>query len=109
MTYYIFNTEAEALSAEQQIVNNVRNWVISNVPGALSEDGTKLRGRNAKTGEFVDAFTTRWAIPRQIIDGRWVFEKPTSEKTEPIPVSVFIANIVSEETEYDDGWFITDI
>lgn len=34
MTYHVFNTEAEVLSA----------------------DSTKLRGCNAETGEFVDAF-----------------------------------------------------
>ena len=105
MTYYVFNTEAEALSAEQQIVDNVRNWVAANVPDALSADGTKLRGRNAKTGEFVDAFTTRWAIPQQIADGRWVFTKPTPEKTAPIPVEVFLQNVVAAESAYDVAWF----
>lgn len=105
MIYYVFNTEAEAQSAEQQIVDNVRNWVATNVPDALSADGTKLRGRNAKTGEFVDAFTTRWAIPQQVADGRWVFPKPTPEKTEPIPVAVFVANVIAPETEYDAAWW----
>ena len=108
MIYYVFNTETEALSAEQQIVDNVRNWVAANVPEALSEDGTKLRGRNAKTGEFVDAFTTRWAIPQQIADGRWVFTKPTQEKTSPVPVEVFIGNVEATEEEYKDTWFVTD-
>ena len=105
MIYYVFNTEAEALSAEQQIVDNVRSWVAANVPEALSEDGTKLRGRNAKTGEFVDAFTTRWAIPQQIADGRWVLSKPTAEKVAPIPVEVFISHITAIEEEYSPFWF----
>lgn len=109
MTYYVFNTEAEALSAEQQIVDNVRNWVAANVPEALSEDGTKLNGRNAKTGEFVDVFTTRWAIPQQIADGRFVFTKPTQAKTSPIPVEVFISGVVSIEEEHNETWFETDI
>jgi hypothetical protein len=108
MLYYIFNTEQEALAAEQQIVDNVRQWVAANVPDALSEDGTKLRGRNAKTGEFVDAYTTRWAVPQQIVDGRWVFAKPTQEKTSPIPAEVFTANIVADEVPYDENWFATD-
>lgn len=108
MIYYVFNTEAEALSAEQQIVDNVRNWVAANVPDALSADGKKLRGRNAKTGEFVDAFTTRWAIPQHIADGRWVFPKPIQEKTDPIPVEVFIAGVEATEEEYNDTWFVAD-
>lgn len=97
MTYYIFNTEEEALLAEEQIVTNVRNWVETNVPDALSSDGSKLRGRNAKTGEFVDVYTTRWAIPQQIIDGQWVFLKPTSNRTFPIPVEIFVSGIVANE------------
>jgi hypothetical protein len=109
MIYYIFNTEQEALAAEQQIVDNVRRWVAANVPDALSEDGLKLRGRNAKTGEFTDAYTTRWAVPQQIVDGRWVFAKPKSEKTSPIPVEVFVNNISAAEAEYDTGWFHDNI
>lgn len=108
MIYYVFNREDEALSAEQQIVYNVKNWVAENVPDALSADGTKLRGRNAKTGKLVDAFTTRWAIPKQTNDGRWVFTKPTQEKTSPIPVEVFINNISAIEEEYDEYWFVAD-
>lgn len=108
MIYYIFNTEQEALAAEQQIVDNVRQWVAENVPDALSEDGTKLRGRNAKTGEFTDAYTTRWAIPQQIVDGRWVFAKPTQEKTFPIPAAVFNANVNSDEAVLDPAWFETE-
>lgn len=109
MIYYVFNTEAEAQSAEQQIVDNVRNWVAANVPDALSADGIKLRGRNAKTGEFVDAFTNRWAIPTRIADGRWVFQKPTQEKTEPIPVAVFTGGIVATEEEANGAWFVTEL
>jgi len=105
MIYYIFNTEQEALAAEQQIVDNVRQ-VEANVPDALSEDGLKLRGRNAKTGEFTDAYTTRWAVPQQILDGRWVFAKPTEEKTAPIPVEAFTNGVIANENEYNSDWFI---
>lgn len=105
MIYYIFNTEAEAIIAEQQIIENVRQWVSENVPEALSQDGLKLRGRNAKTGEFTNAYTTRWAMPQQINDGRWVFAKPTQDKTSPIPVEVFINGINSEEATYSTDWF----
>lgn len=109
MIYYVFNTEQEALSAEEQIVTNVRAWVTINVPDALSSDGSKLRGRNAQTGEFVDIYTTRWAIPQQITDGRWVFIKPTNDKTSPIPASIFIGNITAVEEEYNETWFESNI
>lgn len=105
MTYYIFNTEEEALLAEQQIISNVRDWITTNVPDALSSDGSKLRGRNAKTGEFVDVYTTRWAIPQQITDGRWVFPKPTPNITAPIPVEIFLSDVIANEITYNPNWF----
>lgn len=105
MTYYIFNTQNEAVLAEQQIVDNVKAWLAENSPDALSADGTKLRGRNAKTGELVDIYTVRWAVPMQITDGRWVFIKPTSDKTSPVPVEIFLANITANEAEYQNSWF----
>lgn len=106
MIYYIFNTESEALATEQQIVDNVKNWILVNVPEALSPDGTKLRGRNAATGQLVDVYTTRWAIPQQINSGLWVFPKPTIDKTTPIPVEVFTEGISVLENNYDPAWFI---
>lgn len=105
MIYYVFNSEAAAAETEQQIVDNVRQWVAANVPDALSADGTKLRGRNAATGALVDVFTERWAIPQETATGQWVFPKPTGAQTAPIPLDVFIANVVAAESEYDPTWF----
>lgn len=105
MTYYIFETEADAVAAEQRIIDNVRNWVAANAPDALSEDGTKLKGRNAATGELVNVYTERWAIPQQTVTGQWVFPKPTQEQTTPVPLAAFIADVVALETEYDPTWF----
>lgn len=105
MLFYVFNLEEDANAAAQLIIDNVRNWVSSNVPAALSEDGTKLRGRNAATTALVDVYTERWAFPAQTVDNRWVFLKPTEEKTAPIPLAVFIAGITAAEEEYDPAWF----
>lgn len=105
MTYYLFETESAAIAAEQQIVDNVRQWVAANAPAALSEDGTKLKGRNAATGELVNVYTERWAIPQQTAAGQWVFPKPTAEQAGPIPLTAFIAGIVATEEEYDAAWF----
>jgi hypothetical protein len=109
MIYYVFSTEAEALSTEQQIVDNVQSWLVANIPDALSTNGDKLRGRNAQTDKFVDVYTVRWAIPQQITDGRWVFSKPTAGKVAPIPVDVFISNITAIEEEYSQFWFDSNI
>lgn len=62
MKYRVFATEQEALDAEKAICEAF---------------GYSKPGVNAKTGEIVpDALTTRWAIPQQIQDGRWVFVSP---------------------------------
>ena len=68
MKYLVFDAEAEAIAAESQISENM---------------GYSKPGINAATGEVEpDALTTRWAIPRQIADGRWVFESPNGDGVE---------------------------
>ena len=62
MKYLVFETEAEAIATEAQI---------------SAELGYSKPGINAETGEVVpDVLTTRWAVPQQIADGRWVFQSP---------------------------------
>jgi hypothetical protein len=68
MKYRVFATEQAAIDAER----------------AISEElGYSKPGVNAATGEIVpEAATTRWAVPQQIQDGRWVFVSPTDEGEE---------------------------
>jgi hypothetical protein len=63
MKYRIFETEQDAIAAEAIIAASI---------------GCAIVGVNAKTGlpEPDKQQTTRWAIPRQIADGRWVFPSP---------------------------------
>ena len=63
MKYRVFNTEQEALDAEEAIAAAI---------------GCVKVGTNAKTGEPEPdkQRTVRWAIPQQIQDGRWVFVSP---------------------------------
>lgn len=105
MMFYVFNTESAAVAAEATIVTNVRQWVAANVPNALSGDGERLRGRNASTGEFVEVYTDRWAIAIKTAAGKWVFAKPTQDKTDPIPVDVFTAGVAASEADYNAAWF----
>ena len=105
MIYYVFDTEAEAITAENTIVTNIKIWVQTYSPDAITPDGNSLRGRNAKTGELVDHYTTRWAIPKQRLDQKWVFEKPTQSALGPIPLSIVINGIMATEEEYDTSWF----
>lgn len=68
MKYRVFVTEQEALDAEQQISISM---------------GYAKPGINAATGEIEsDVLTIRWAIPQQIVDGRWVFPSPDEEGVE---------------------------
>lgn len=105
MIYYVFDTEQAALNAESTIVNNIKSWVQQNSPEAITGDGEKLRGRNAKTGKLTNIFTTRWAIPQERLDRKWVFQKPRDSDTTPIPLSKVIENVVAIEEEYVDTWF----
>jgi hypothetical protein len=105
MIFFVFETKADADAANAIIAENVREFVATNSPDALSPDGSKLRGRRADTGELVDVYTERWAEPLRRADSRWVFAKPTQEKTAPLPVSVFLAGVVAGEEEYDPAWF----
>ena len=63
MKYRVFDTEAEAIAAEAQVAAAI---------------GCIKVGTNAKTGQPAPEAqaTTRWAIPQQIADGRWVFPSP---------------------------------
>jgi hypothetical protein len=63
MKYRVFDTEEQALAAEAQVALDI---------------GCAKVGVNAKTGqpEPDKQVTERWAIPQQIVDGRWVFLSP---------------------------------
>ena len=69
MKYRVFATEQEALDAEHAISQAM---------------GLAKVGINAKTGEPdpTATMTTRWAVPQQIQDGRWVFISPDDEGVE---------------------------
>lgn len=69
MKYRVFATEQEALDAEKVVSDSI---------------GCVKVGINAKTGEPdpTATMTTRWAVPQQIVDGRWVFPSPDDEGVE---------------------------
>jgi hypothetical protein len=68
MKYLVFDTEQEALDAEADLSRAM---------------GYSKPGVNAKTGQVVpDVLTLRWAVPRQIADGRWVVPSPDDEGVE---------------------------
>ena len=69
MKYRIFDTEEQALAAEAQVALGI---------------GCVKVGVNAKSGlpEPDKQATERWAIPQQIVDGRWVFVSPDDEGVE---------------------------
>lgn len=105
MIYYVFDTEAEAITAENTVVTNIKTWVQTYSPDAIGPDGNSLKGRNAKTNELVNNYTTTWAIPAQRLDGKWVFQKPTQPALGPIPLVSVINGITATEAEYDESWF----
>jgi len=105
MIFYVFDTEAEAIAAENTIVTNIKTWVQTYSPDAIDSEGNSLRGRNAKTGELVDIYTSKWAIPVKRLDDKWAFQKPTQSALGPIPLANVINGITATEEEFSSGWF----
>ena len=105
MIFYVFDTEAEAIVAENTIVTNIKTWVQTYSPDAIGPDGNSLKGRNAKTGELVNNYTTKWAMPKERLDGKWIFQKPTQTALGPIPLASVINGITATEEEYNKSWF----
>lgn len=105
MIFYVFDTEAEAITTENTIVTNIKTWVQTYSPDAIGPDGNSLKGRNAKTGELVEVYTIKWAIPKQRLDEKWVFEKPTQSALGPVPLASVINGITATEEEYNEAWF----
>jgi len=95
MLFYVFETEAEATAAVEQIN------LIGNAP---------IPGRSAATGEVVaeKGVTKSWAQPWQrITDGKWVFAKVPTEMISSAGQEAEDAfnaafNYVFEE--YDQSW-----
>lgn len=111
MTYFVFDTEMEAETAQQQIVNNALAAVKSFSPEAVTDEG--LIGRNAKTGDLSPAstLTNRWADPRETIDGKWAIPVPTDEDLQSphgsVPASVATTGLTAE-TAISPTWVVVD-
>ena len=95
MEYYVFDTEATAIAAEAMICQ-------------LGQ--TPVTGINAATGlpEPTKQKTERWAIPRQRLDGKWVFQRVPEAMRANIPQpqqSAFDAAYPhTVETESPEWW-----
>jgi len=68
MKYLVFNTEAEAEAAEA-VISQSMGYPQAGV-SALSGDAEPM------------VITERWAIPRQIVDGRWIIPSPDDQGVE---------------------------
>lgn len=72
--FYVYDTEATAQAAVQ--------WI--NAAGGLPRIG-----KNAKNGQPAPdkCKTEVWAIPRQRLDGKWVFERVPKKDRDQVPPS----------------------
>lgn len=107
MKYRIFETEAEAAEASQAVYaallreraalydGLLERWNGVIVPvdvtgwpdASLTGDKFPVYGHRASDHKLVkqEGHTTSWAIPQQIVDGRWVFPSPADEGVEAEP------------------------
>lgn len=68
MKYLVFNTLQEAEAAEALISQQM---------------GYPRAGINARSGDDEPSIVTdRWAVPQQILDGRWVLPSPDEQGVE---------------------------
>jgi len=102
MKYRVFNTEQEAIEAQNEIYKNflynransnngyLHDWKKSPIKSVLIENVNKeeltgdrfpLYGQRASDLLWITEYghTTAWALPQQITDGRWVFVSPDDE------------------------------
>ena len=93
--YYVFDDEQTAKDAENYI---------------SSIGGVPITGVNAATGELMPnaAKTERWAIPKERLDGKWVFPYVGDERVNQYPPDVanyFETSFPNTKEEYDENWF----
>lgn len=106
MKYRVYNTEAEARTAQNEIYaqflrdraarndGSLHDWSTSPVQPILIADLSEselrgdrfpLYGQRASDLLFITEYghTTAWATPQQIADGRWVFQSPNETGVDP--------------------------
>jgi hypothetical protein len=93
--YYVFDTEATAISAELYIRQ------VGQMP---------ITGVNALTGELQPhaAKTEQWATPAQRLDGKWCFARVPANVRANIPAPVqaaFDTNYPHVVETYSTEWF----
>ena len=95
--FYVFDTESVAISAEAYICYTAQ---------------TPRIGHNAKTGKLEPnkAKTERWAVPKERLDGKWVFSVIPYEIAIKYPPEVseyFNTTFPNVKEEYISSWFPT--
>jgi len=92
--YYVFDDEQVALEAEATICR------LAGVP---------IKGVNARTGKVSDiGETTRWDVPLQRADGKWVFRRVPDDLQQtvgPDAIEQFRAAFPYTLEDYNEDWF----
>lgn len=92
MSYLVFKTELEAKLAQDKIVNNIRDFLISIESKALSDDGL-LKGRRQNTLEVCEeGLTTKWSIVYPCSKG-WAILLINKELVQPIPYEIILEGV----------------
>jgi hypothetical protein len=96
--FYVFDNERLAKAAEA--------WI-------SLQGGLPRAGKNAKTKHNAPnkCKTERWAIPRQRLDGKWVFPRVPAAERAKFPASKkqdYDINFPHVVEIYQDSWFYTE-
>jgi len=87
MLYHVFDTEQHAVSSCNAVSNKM----------GCPRRGLDMRGKPAADDKQK---TERWDVPRQRLDGKWVYARPPDESIVGTPHYTI--------EEYTDEWFLND-
>lgn len=93
--FYVFDTEQEAMEAEYYISN------IAGFPWTPVRGDSNIPYENAQK-------TERWDIPRQRMDGKWVFISIPDDRLSGYPqgaIDGFVNGFTYVIEEINDDWF----
>jgi len=109
MDYLVFETETQAEAVEAQIFHV--GALLAHSLGYFVEDGV-IHGKKDGTSSTNTGVTTRWAIPKQRLDNKWVIPHPKHSdhaKANPDVMAQLETQLVGIPVEtFDPSWFPED-
>lgn len=95
--FLIFENEELAQAACDRIFNNIRNWLMVNLPIRVRPEGLTSLNFDG-TPNLKAAPTTKWAEPLKCEEG-WAIPKPEQKDVGQVPIAIVLEGVGGEEVE----------